>query len=120
MNSRLSVSRTRQSTPAARRMLPTVSPAGPAPTTTTGHCCGARESGWGELCVIASLWRHGTLVAPCRHGPGERSAEPGYLDRRAAVHHHVQTRRTSPLVGRLVDDAELEPHRLRALGHRLV
>jgi hypothetical protein len=40
MNSRVSVSRTTQSTPACLRMFATVSPAGPAPTTTAETRCG--------------------------------------------------------------------------------
>lgn len=47
-------------------------------------------------------------------------SELGKLDRRAAIHDHLETGGQRALGGRLVDDAELEPYRARPEGDRLV
>ncbi len=57
MNGLLSASRTTQSTRALRRTLARASPAGPAPTMTTGTCRPDGGNGVGEESITRSLWR---------------------------------------------------------------
>src|SRR5690349_14732972 len=65
-----------------------------------------------------------TRVAATHSGalaPGSAlQPEPAHLDRRAAVHDHLEPRRPRSLGGVLVDHPELHPHRAGADGDRLV
>ena len=80
-----------------------------------GRCAGGDQAAWGSAADRQS-------IAP--ESPGatlvSSGSEPGPLDGRAVVHHHVELRRRSPARRPRCRKFELEPHALRVDLDRLV